>query len=106
MPSKHERPKVLCMAPAKMRVALKRLIRNNGLRLVAAAVGLDPGTVAKFVAGEKLARKSMRALDLGFEQLGDDLGLEPWRAGGKARPKPVGGAPRLRLVTADDGGEL
>lgn len=62
--------------PAKQRQRLRWLIREHGLALVAAAIGLDPSTVAKFQVGDDLSPKSRHAISRAFAELGVSLGLD------------------------------
>lgn len=96
-----------CMAitqPAKQRAALKRLIRARGLKLVAAALGMSPATVALYQSGEKPKADNQRRIDRAFAELGDDLGLTPPASPAPSRAlTPLAGEPRLRLVRDDRG---
>ena len=57
----------------KQRAALRRLIRTNGLKLVAATLGFELGTVARYVAGENPSPRNLRSIELAFSELGPDL---------------------------------
>src|SRR4051812_34148637 len=84
----------------RQRTTLRILIKNHGLRIVAAAIGIDPATLARFQAGQRLARRTQAAVDRALAQ-SPHLHLSPEhdRAGVTPRemaPPPT--KPRLRLV--------
>lgn len=76
-------------------------MREYGLALVSAPLGLAPVTVARFIAGDSLSLKSSHAIDRAFEQLGFSLGLE---APSRIAPVPSG-APQLVVIDGERGGD-
>lgn len=83
------------------RPTLRRLIRANGLKVIAGAIGLDPGTLAKYQAGENGSGRTRSAIERAFAQLGPSLAFERWRGGGGSEaPKRS----HLRLVQGEEAG--
>ena len=93
----------MTLRPARQRLALKRLVRRRGLKIVAATLGIEPSTIAVYIAGQRPSSANQRRIDRAFSELGADLGLSA-----PSPPLPrraftrLPGEPHLRLIPDND----